>query len=75
MKNAFAGWMIGRKSRGMTNTTTIVVAGLLVLIFWGLFKALVGAVAGLLALAIQIAVMILVFLILIYAIKAISKKV
>lgn len=64
-----------RAPRGLSQVATIIVAALLVLVFWGLFKAIIGTLVGLLAWAIQIAIMILVFLILVYAIKAMTKKV
>lgn len=75
MKHVWNSLKTARRARGLSNTATIVVAAILVFVGWGIFKAVVGAVVGLLALAIQIAVMILVFMVLVYAIKAMTKKV
>lgn len=75
MKRMIRALMGARQPRGLSPVATIVIAAIIVFFGWRLIMALVGAVTGLLFLAIQIAVMILVFLILVYAIRAMTKKV
>ena len=64
-----------RRPSGLSQVATIVIAALIVIVGWRLIMFLVGAVTGLLYVAIQIAVMILVFMVLVYAIRVMSKKV
>jgi len=63
-----------RAPRGISNTAAIIIALLVVLVFGGVIRWIIGAVTGLLFLLIQLAVMILVFIALVYVIKAVAKK-
>jgi len=63
-----------RIPRGLSNVAVIVIALLLIVLFWGVVRFVIGAVTGLLALAIQIGVLILIFMGIVYAIKKLSNK-
>ena len=75
MRNIFRSFAGARQPRGLSQVATIIIAALIVIVGWRLVMFLIGAVTGLLFVAIQIAVMILVFMVLVYAIRTMSKKV
>ncbi|HEY3321334.1 MAG TPA: hypothetical protein VGP72_12760 [Planctomycetota bacterium] len=63
-----------RQPRGLSMPATLVLAAVLVLLGWGLIKAIIGTIVGLLAWAIHIGAMVLIFLLIVWAIRTVSKK-